>query len=226
MVFESKVIDSKEIAKDTYEITLLRPPGFIFKPGQYTQISVSELVQSDSKGDSRVFSIASPAWNKDEIKVVFRDSGSAFKKTLINAPENLVVYLEQASGVFVLPEKLTKPNVFVAGGVGISPFMSYLYQYVDCEWDNSIHLIYGNKEPKYAAYLKELEDMVDKQDNFSFDPIYEQPQIKLFAAFAQKYQDATWWVVGPPGMVSTAINGLQAGGVSINDILYEKFDGY
>ncbi len=226
MVFETQIIAHNEIAKGTHELTLKRPSDFVFQAGQYLQIALAELTVADPKGASRLFSVASSPYDLHKIKVVFRSSGSGFKDTLIHMPVGSSVQIEQAAGRFLLPQTLTRPHVFVAGGVGIAPFMSYLYQKIEDEWDYPIALLYGNQNPESAAYLKELKLMSSQHRQFALNEIYERPTPELFVTLASTYQDAVWWVVGPPGMVATTVNGLHLGGIEADRILTESFDGY
>lgn len=226
MVFETQIVAHKEVAKGTHEVSLKRPSAFAFRAGQYLQLALPKLAHSDPKGRSRQFSVASSPYDMDEIKVVFRFSGSGFKETLINTPIGDLVQVEQAAGSFLLPQKLTRPQVFVAGGVGISPFMSYLQQRIDDVWEQPVTLLYGNQSPESAAYLGELQQMSKQHRQFSLDNIYKRPTPGLFAKLTEKYTDAVWWVVGPPGMVSVTVNGLHLGGVSADKIMTEPFEGY
>ena len=226
MVFETQVIGHKEVAEGTHEITLKRPPAFAFEAGQYTQVGVLKLAYPDPKGRSRQFSIVSSPYDMDKIKVVFRSSGSGFKNTLINTPIGSSVQVEQAAGSFLLPQKLTRPHVFVAGGVGIAPFMSYLSQRVQDAWDYPITLFYGNQSPESAAYLNELKQMTKEQRHFTVNDTYKRPTPDLFAKLTKKHTDAVWWVVGPPGMVAVTVNGLRLGGILVDKIMTEPFDGY
>jgi ferredoxin-NADP reductase len=93
MVFETKITAHKEVARDTHEVTLDRPTSFAFKAGQYTQIAVPKLTHYDPKGRSRQFSVASSPYDMEEIKVLFRASGSGFKETFINTPIGTRHYL-------------------------------------------------------------------------------------------------------------------------------------
>ena len=226
MVFETQITAHKEVARGTHEVTLERPTSFAFKAGQYTQIAVPKLTHADPKGRSRQFSVASSPYDMDEIKIVFRNSGSGFKETLIHTPIGASVQIEQAAGSFLLPQKLTRPQVFVAGGVGIAPFMSYLRQKMEDDWEYPVTVFYGNQNPESAAYLEELQQMSNQQRQFSLDTMYKRPTPGLFAKLAEKYADAMWWVVGPPGMVAVTVNGLQLGGVATDKIMTEPFDGY
>jgi len=226
MVFEAKIIAHKEVADGTHEVTLNRPAAFAFQAGQYLQIALPKLAISDPKGRSRLFSIASSPKNQDYLQIVFRDSGSGFKNALINSPVGSSVRLEQAAGSFILPKQTTRPQVFVAGGVGIAPFMSYLQQKVGDVWGYPITLLYGNQNPESAAYLQELKQMQKEQKFLSVNDIYKRPTPDLFFKLAEKQKQAMWWVVGPPGMVATTINGLQLAGIKSDNIMTESFDGY
>tara|TARA_B100000508_G_scaffold36168_2_gene27990 strand:+ start:4893 stop:5573 length:681 start_codon:yes stop_codon:yes gene_type:complete len=226
MVFETKITAHKEVAKGTHEVTLVRPTPFSFKAGQYTQIAVPKLIHPDPKGRSRQFSVTSSPYDMGEIKVVFRATGSGFKETLINTPVGASVQVEQAAGSFLLPQKLTRPQVFVAGGVGIAPFMSHLHQRIGEMWDHPVTLYYGNQNPESAAYLEELTQISKQHRQFSLDTVYKRPTPGLFAKLAEKHADAMWWVVGPPGMVAVTVNGLQLGGIATGNVITEPFEGY
>jgi len=227
MVFESKIISQREIASGTHEVTFERPPSpFVFEAGQYMQVAISKLTKSDVKGPSRIFSIASSPGEFETLSVVFRISDSGFKETLRGMSAGSIVTLEQASGSFLLPQTLTRPQVFIAGGVGIAPFMSYLLQNAQVEWRHPISLVYGNQSTESTAYLHELKQMAVQQRQFSFEEVYELPTTELFVRLSTNHPGAVWWVVGPPRMVDLAVGGLQAGGISSEDIRTESFDGY
>lgn len=226
MIFETQITAHKQVAKGTHEVTLKRPSTFAFRAGQYLQIALPKLADADPKGASRLFSVASSPYDMDKIKVVFRATGSGFKETLISAPVGSSVQVEQAAGSFLLPQKPTRPQVFVAGGVGIAPFMSYLHQRIEDAWDHPVTLLYGNQNPESSAYLEELKLMSNRHQQFVLNNIYQRPTPGLFLKLSEKYKDAVWWVVGPPRMVAVTANGLQLGGIRTKDILTESFDGY
>jgi len=226
MVFETKIVSHREVAKETHEVAFERPTSFAFKAGQYMQVAVPRLIQSDVKGASRLFSIASSPYDLKILRIVFRVTGSGFKETLRALPIGSTVVLEQAVGNFSLSQALALPQVFVAGGVGISPFMSYLQQSVPNEWEQPITLLYGNQNPESAAYLLELKQMVIQQKRFSLTEIYKRPTLELFMKAASKHSDALWFVVGPPAMTALTVNGLRAGGIVPEHIHTESFEGY
>lgn len=214
------------VAKDTCEVTFVRPSEFRFQAGQYTQVAVQKLCKPDPKGSSRQFSIASDPTTQDEVQVVFRATGSGFKETLASAPVGTGVTIEQAAGSFLPPPMPTGPQVFVAGGVGIAPIISYLRQGASHPWTHPIVLLYGNRSPEHAAYLSELTEMAKRQRHMTLNCFYEVPTPKLFTKLSKRFAHSLWWIVGPPAMVATTVYGLQVGGIARIDIMTESFSGY
>lgn len=214
------------VARESYEVTFTRPPGFVFKPGQYTQVALPALSVPDPKGNSRQFSIASNPDNHSEVSVVFRARGSGFKQSLLALESGSAVMLERAAGSFLLPTESIRPLAFAAGGVGISPFMSYFRFLRTKPLSHSLALFYGNQSPESAAFLDELRGFAKSHPQMRLHEQYAPPTPELFAQFAKRVPEAAWFVVGPPGMVATTIYGLEAGGVLPRAIVRESFDGY
>src|SRR3989344_2805212 len=75
------------VADNTTEITLppVQPP-FDFTPGQYIELIFPNQPQQDDSGNHRSFSIASAPNPNGEIRLAFRNSASAFKQSLLQAP--------------------------------------------------------------------------------------------------------------------------------------------
>jgi len=228
MIFKTHKKTAREVARETYEVTFARPEGFTFRAGQYTQIAVPMLAYPDPKGRSRQFSLASSPNNSAEISVVFRNSLSGFKRTLIELPEHSPVVVEQGAGSFVIPFSSAMPLVFVAGGVGIAPFMSFFRTVSQggTQISSPIFLLYGNQSPEAAAFRDELSEFAEQYEQFRMKEVHRRLAPELFAAHVAELSPATWFVVGPPGMVMTAVYGLEAAGVRPNSIVTESFYGY
>lgn len=227
MIFKTHKKTAREVAQGTYEVTFARPEGFTFRAGQYTQIAVPTLAYPDPKGRSRQFSIASSPNNSTEVSVVFRNSLSGFKRTLIELPEHAPVVVEQGAGSFLIPFSSAVPLVFVAGGVGIAPFMSFFRTVSkDAKISSPIFLLYGNQSPEAAAFRDELGELTERYEQFRMKEVYGRLAPELFTAHVAELSPATWFVVGPPGMVHTAVYGLEAAGVHSGSIVTESFYGY
>ncbi len=87
--------------------------------------------------------------------IKFYEPSSSFKKTLRVLKPGDVVHATQVAGDFVLPKDTTKPLLFVAGGIGITPFISHLRAISTNSRD--IVLVYAVSGPEEIAYRELLE---------------------------------------------------------------------
>ena len=63
MIYKSKLLSKREIAKDTMEFTLLKPEGFDYQSGQTIDLSLIDPSESDQRGNMRTFSLVSAPHN-------------------------------------------------------------------------------------------------------------------------------------------------------------------
>jgi ferredoxin-NADP reductase len=85
--------------------------------------------------------------------------GSAFKRALAALPEGAKLRLRGPRGQMTLHEDATRAAVFIAGGIGITPFMSMLRQAAHDALPRPLRLLYSNRRRPDAAFLDELESM-------------------------------------------------------------------
>src|SRR6266550_619037 len=67
--------------------------------------------------------------------------------------------VEPPKGTFVLPEDASRPLVFVAGGIGITPFRSMLRYIQDKGLPHRVTLISSNRDRESTPFLAELEEI-------------------------------------------------------------------
>lgn len=81
------IIEKKELIEGVWEVSFdRRNKNFSFIAGQYIRLVLTKLDYEDSLGLARLFSIASSPNDKEKISIIFRVSGSGFKKTLLHTP--------------------------------------------------------------------------------------------------------------------------------------------
>ena len=182
-IIRTQIRSQKKVAENTLEIQFVRPKDFEFVAGQYIQIALDRLSYPDPKGPSRTFSICSSPFEKDAVTIIFRDTGSGYKKTLSELDVGSEVTLEGPFGHFVLPKSANLKHVFVAGGIGVSPFVSMIKSTLTEGLDSSIDLLYANRNQESAAYLENLKNMSSNSYTFSLDLIFG----RLGANDIQKY---------------------------------------
>jgi len=112
----------EQIAEGTIAFHFEKPAGFEFRAGQFLDWTLINPPETDAEGNTRAFSIVSAPFESDVIATRMRDT--AFKRVLRSMPLGTEVKIDGPSGSFTLHKNSAKPAVFLAGGIGITPFVS------------------------------------------------------------------------------------------------------
>lgn len=120
-----RFVSQKRQGGDGYEFVFDTSP-FHFLPGQYLELSLPHE-RADSRGIRRVFSIIGRPGD-DQLSLTMRipDKASSFKRALLGLKSGQVINAVRVAGDFVLPDDVSIPILFIAGGVGVTPFISFL----------------------------------------------------------------------------------------------------
>jgi len=236
-VHEVSLIGRQTIAEGTVAFRLSRPDGFVFQAGQAISLELIAPPAEDGEG-SRSFSIVSAPFEQDLV-VATRMRASAFKRALMALPDGAGIRIDGPFGELTL-EGAGRPAVFIAGGIGITPFISMLRQAVHEASPQRLFLAYSNRRPEDAAYLEELQELAQRN-----------PRFRLAATMTGMGKSAREWggershvdaeqlrrlvgelaapiyyLVGPPAMVDAMQGTLAAAGIAAEQIRSEAFYGY
>lgn len=97
-----------------------------FEAGQYIEVTVPHAA-ADFRGTRRVFSVTSaPADSPLTFAMKFYEPSSTFKRAIAALPIGTVIHTTNIGGSFTLPKDGSQPLLFIAGGIGITPFISHL----------------------------------------------------------------------------------------------------
>ncbi|HSX45867.1 MAG TPA: FAD-dependent oxidoreductase [Candidatus Saccharimonadia bacterium] len=215
---------------------------FFFKPerpvqytaGQYTQLHLPHK-NPDDRGAKRWFTLSSPP-GQDFVTITTKyagdDKSSSFKKTLFKLEPGTELDLADPMGDFVLPKLIQTPLVFVAGGIGITPFHSMLEWLSVTKEERPIRLLYGVR----------VEDEIVFQN--TFDKSGVQPTIvvsepsaawggergmlssELILGLEKPSDDTLVYVSGPEPMVQKLARDLQKAGLQKRQIVSDEFPNY
>lgn len=227
------------VAEGTMAFQLEKPTNFVFKPGQWVDITLQNPTEQDSKGSTRGFSIAS-APEEDFIMVATRLRDSAFKREFAKIPLETEVQLAGPGGSLWLHNDASKSAVFLAGGIGVTPIRSILLDAADRKLPHRIFFFDSNRRPEDAPFLDELMTLRGKNPNYTFIPTmtrmadstreWKGERGMIDHAMLAKYLGAAtspiYYIVGPPGMVTGLHAMLNEAGVDDDDIRTEDFSGY
>ncbi len=122
-----------------------------FKPGQYLGLILNG--DQDEKDAIRYFSIASsPAEEYIRMGVKFYPQASSFKQSMLNLKPGDKIAVSRLAGNFVLPKNKDRKLVFIAGGIGITPFRSMIKHLLDTKEKRDIILFDSNFTPADIIY--------------------------------------------------------------------------
>src|SRR5215470_10539742 len=113
----------EEIAAGTMAFHFDKPLGFEFRAGQFLYLTLIEPPETDSEGNTRTFTIASAPSDPD-LMIATRMRDTAFKRVLRSMPLGKPMKIAGPGGSFTLHNNPAKAAVFLAGGIGITPFFS------------------------------------------------------------------------------------------------------
>lgn len=236
-IYTIKLIDRYEVAKQTVVFVFEKPPGFSFKPGQYGGFTLLRpLSEMGVNGITRRFSLLSTP-DDPNLSIAIRLQNSAYKHTLNTLPLGSEIKFAGPVGTFTLHEDKTVPAIFIAGGIGITPFYSIIRDAVFHRSPQSISLFYGNQTPKETAFFKELMQLQDSHPPFKLittmaaaDDTWQGERGFITDALIKKHvadlSIGIYYICGSLAMVNALQDTVIGLGISKDRIRVEDFPGY
>ncbi|MGA8988471.1 FAD-dependent oxidoreductase [Aeromicrobium sp.] len=209
------VLDSsRTLTSEINELTFRAKRPLRFLPGQYMELTVPHS-GADGRGTRRSFSISSPPSSDGLLSFALRvpDPSSSFKRALRTLQPGATVHATGVGGDFLLPSDPEVPVLLVAGGIGITPFLSQLRH----QPARDAVLVYGVSSPDEVAFIDELTGFrvvlvaaaqpVVLPEGWAY---VEAPSLSadLIAAAVPDLAGRRAYVSGPPAMVNALRPGL------------------
>ncbi|MEO5635300.1 MAG: FAD-binding oxidoreductase [Candidatus Paceibacterota bacterium] len=229
-----------QIANSTYDFVFNADEKLNFYPGQYLEWTLGHR-NSDSRGNRRYFTVASSPTEEQEIRigVKFYPNGSSFKENLLNMEEGDTIIASQLAGEFILPKEKQKKLVFLAGGIGITPFRSMIKSMLDKKEKRDAILLYSNLTKQDIAYgdiIKQAENEIGLKTIYTLTGnILPQENWKGGVGFINEkmikekvpdYLDRHYYISGTHGMVVAFEKLLYDIGVPKRQIKIDFFPGF
>ncbi len=241
-----KLLRRETVAKDTVSFFFEPQEQVNRQPGQYFYLVLTELKYPDPRGNKRQFTIASSPTEGTTMMVTVRtraENISGFKRTLYELPDGAMIAGEGPNGHYILDETILAANdqVFLAGGIGITPYRCFIKYAIDKGLPTPMHLIYTNSTPDEITFRTELEQWAKEHTNIKVDMTVthpeEAPQIpwggltgrvdmNMLQKLVGDLSKPTFWICGPPPMVDALDEMLGKAGIPNDRRKIEKFTGY
>ncbi len=228
-----------KIATDTLEFTFMPNGNFAYLPGQYMEWTLPHA-NTDSRGTRRYFTLASsPTEPYLKLGVKFYENGSSYKSAMVDIDSKTPLVAAQLAGDFVMPYDTTKKLVFIAGGIGITPFRSMIKYLIDHKQPRVISLLYSAKTVSDFAYkdiFKAAKQAIGLNTTYVVSApgaVIKDPNTvaghinaEMIRQTIPDYQERIFYISGTHHLVGAMREALNQLGIHHSNIKTDFFPGY
>ncbi|MBN2555255.1 MAG: FAD-dependent oxidoreductase [Anaerolineales bacterium] len=217
----------QQVTHDTWKLTFNGPP-MEHLPGQYL---VMRRMREDEKPEPHAFSISSSPF-ADALEITVKETGD-FTATIGGIKPGEDVTLDGPFGQFSYVIHDAENLAFIAGGIGVTPFISMLRDLSDRGFGRNVRLIWGNKHERDIVYRDEVDALSAAYPQFKLIHILsEQEEWEGEAGFVSSellkraldfHTDTQYFICGPAAMNDLVVQFLMDFNIAQEKIHTEKF---
>jgi predicted ferric reductase len=218
------VKDVESETKDTFTLVIEPQQRFSFNSGQFCFLRLNK----NRLYANHPFTISSSPKDK-YLSFTMKNTGR-FTKIASKLEEGDEIIVDGPFGIFTI-EDSKKDLVFIAGGVGITPFMSIIKDVAGKEAKQHVTLLYGSRTENDIIFKNELENIKEdwlrkvfvlSNDNSNN---YEKGYIdkKIIKKYVENINNSLFYICGPEPMQKQVVKILKDLGVKKNNIKIESF---
>ena len=219
--FTIEAVNSLERATEV----VLKPVGEMlkFKPGQFAFVEI----QGKDWSEPHPFTISS-APGEDRLRFTMKVLGDWTRKIREELQPGGEVIVRGPYGRFDAMKAECRRQVWIAGGIGLTPFLSKLRAMAEND-DREIHFAYAARNKEEAIFLDELEAIEADRDNLTLYPLFSDEGDFARIDVAKErlpgaLTDYEYFICGPKPMVEGLMKDLKKEGVKRNTIHIEAFE--
>ena len=230
----TKVNDFKIINNRVMKLDLKpqkRVPNF--KPGQFLHLTLDKYDYSRSWPESRVFSIASsPSERKNNISLIISKQGRYTKRIFSEIKSGKEIWIKLPYGDFTIENRMENKAVFIAGGTGISPFLSILKSEIKLKIPVELYFGIRNDEyfiNKHTLLQKKkdnnfyIEIFLEEQDEYQYK--YKNGKLNIAYIFEKNKNDkCNYFISGPKEMINNFSDFLLNKNVNKENIIIDEWE--
>lgn len=203
--YKSKVEQIINPFTDIYTVTFSSDKKFQYNPGQFLHLAIDEYDGVGQWPESRCFSMQSSP-TEETLKITFAVKGNFTNRMKNELHEGKEIWLKLPYGeLFTQPHNKVN-TVFIAGGTGITPFLSLFTHESFNEYTNPrIYLGFRSKE--YNIYENELREIRNNSCNSNnlLKVYYEDKNgiIDIKTILEENGTNSDYFISGPPIMIKS-----------------------
>ena len=222
MEYYVRILETSRVARNVKYIRTEKPKGYNFTPGQATEVSINSKEWRNEKRPFTFTSLNDDAYLEFTIKSYHDHHGVTSEMDTLQAGDELII--GEAWGAI----EYKGPGYFIAGGAGITPFISIFRNLHRKKQLKGNCLFFSNHTKEDIIYENELIELIGKE-NIMFTLTgedrygYDHRLINIeFLRQNIKDSDRHFYICGPDVMTKQVTEILLASGISAEEVVLEK----
>lgn len=218
--YEIEIQSIEQVTRDTNRYVTDKPEGYEFTPGQATELSIDK---TGLKEGGRPFTFTSlPKDDHLEFIIKSYTDHNGVTKDLLRVEEEDRFEIQDAFGAI----KYEGEGTFIAGGAGVTPFIS-IFRKLEQEGNiGDNQLLFANKTKKDIILREEFRNMLGSKfvNILSEERTNEYAYGHISKAFLEEHVkdfSKKFYVCGPPKMMESVLESLKELGVEDDQIITE-----
>ncbi len=210
-----------------------------YQPGQFMEWTLG-VPKADERGNRRYFTVASsPTEPTLRLGVKFYAPPSRFKEEMLKLKPGDKIIASQLAGDFTLPRDPGKKLVFIAGGIGITPFRSMLKYLADTKQKRDIVLLYSSKMAEELVYTDVFNQAATEAGVSTYYTVTDKTKVpsnweghvgpidqQMISQAAPDFATRMFYISGPRAMILAFEALLSSMGVPGTHIKTDYFPGF
>jgi len=232
MKFETSIKEIISRTADVRSFRFPRPSDLNYKPGQFFFVSIKQ----GEKELTHHFSFSSSPTEPEYFEFTKKFTDHEYSLALNSAKPGDWARVDAPYGQFTFEGEYPK-IALLAGGIGITPFISICKNATDNKLNSKITLFFGCKTQGDIAFYKELEAMQQQNSNLKIHFIVTQPSpdwkgaigiinAEMIRQELPDFKENVFFTCGPPAMVKAMEAIIQSLGLPEGQMKKEYFTGY
>lgn len=220
------LIERRDIAENIYSFDFAITEPINHSAGQYVNLILPHD-NVDSRGKERWFSVSSAPGEKSfQITTKFiPEKSSSFKKALFELMPGDSLTVSSPMGDFVMPIDKKRQLLFVAAGIGITPYLSMFKQMAEHPEGRYIVFYYALSSMREAVDVKRFIPLLKEMKYFDSEK-GDRISSKIIYDRAKSMDNPLIYLAGPEQMTEIFRDQLVEMGIKREDIVGDYFDGY
>jgi ferredoxin-NADP reductase len=218
--YSVKVIAVDKVTHDTLRITTEKPAGYNYIPGQATDLAINKAYWNNEK---RPFTFTSLPGDKHlEFIIKTYPPHNGVTNELLKLVQNNELIIHDSWGAITYKG----PGLFIAGGAGVTPFISIFRELAKENMLGGNRLIFANKRKEDIILEEELKDLLGQElinilseeslTGYRHGFITQQILMEMLPHYKENI-----YVCGPPPMMDAVMQSLANLGVSDKSVTVE-----